>query len=180
MLQYRDLPLLEGEHDEIEKAQVVRFACLRTIQKTQRALLVQVGAGRRSVQTYHRQTYALRLTMAFHRKASWWTAPFYKVEQDFRNTWGRIMSARYRIIEGQPRFVFPVEECLFARALAPLAPDLLYQEVPCARCGGVLLRPALQSVWEPLWCGTCFPTELVVPAYQIVHEVAPLSRHLIE
>lgn len=163
MLHYEDLPPLVGTPEEVKRATIVRFACLHTIQNTQRVLMQEVGLGKRSPQVYHRQTAALQLTMSLYRHASWWLAPFPFLEHDFRLTWGRIMAAPYRIVEGHSRFVFAEREHDFAQRLAPLAPHLICQEVSCVLCGQKMVRTHLRSVWEPDWCGWCMPTELVLP-----------------
>lgn len=163
MLHYEDLPPLVGTPDEIERGRIVRFACLHTIQNTQRALLQEVSRGKRSVHTYHRQTAALQITMSLHTQASWWVMPFPYVEQDFRATWGRIMAAPYRVIDGFPRFIFSEQEQDFAHILAPLAPHLIYQEIRCVHCGLMVVRSCQRSLWEPVWCGCCIATEVLPP-----------------
>lgn len=163
MLHYDDLPPLSGTEEEQKRAKIVRSACLRTIQRTQRLLMQEVGLRHRSVHTYHRQTYALQILMCYYRQASWWLLPFPTLEQEFRATWARIMAAPYRMIEGRPRFIFCEEEEDFAQILAPLAPDLICQKMRCSTCGTSIVRSSLKSLWEPAWCGCCLPTEILVP-----------------
>lgn len=171
MLHYDDLPALTGTPEEIQRAKIVRSACLRTIQRTQRILLQEVGLKNRSPQSYHRQTAALKITMCLYTQASWWIQPFPFLEQEFRETWGRIMAARYRIVEGYPRFIFSEQEQGFAQVLAPLAPHLICQEIRCVCCGARMVRSSLTTLWEPEWCSTCFPTEVCLPTTDAEQEV---------
>ena len=170
MLRYDDLPtLIGGTTKELARAKIVRSACLRTIQNTQRQLLHEVGLKRKSVQTYHRQTQALRLTLALYTHTSWWLRPYPKIEQELRLTFSRVMQARYRLVQGTYRFVFPQETYAFVQLLAPIAPDLIYFSMPCPHCGIPLVRPALAPIWEPSCCTCCMPTSLIA-------EPAPIKR----
>lgn len=158
MLHYEDLPPLQGSTEDLARAKVVRFACLRIVQQTQGQILHLVGSGRSSVRQYHRQALAIRLAMSLYTEASWWLRPYRQIEEEIHAMWQRLMVAPFHLVQGHLVFLLAERDYVFARQLAETYPSLVQLAGTCEHCGCHI--PAMSSQQR---CSSCHAMEYLPP-----------------